>query len=682
MAGSPQKPAFVRTFNQVIGQIQLRQTRYQKGECQVGTELSAYYRQECHTAGAISSLPYGVDKGNLTDKAFLAGYGLVGQMSPHNSARFFSWLDVRRPTVGQARAKTLKVSKFIDDGSRSLEVTIVFFNSEIQAYGHIRIELLLMRGGLIKVDMKARTLWATMFTHWYHYVIDLVWVLSVLKFIANSVQKAADNKEAKSCCSRCCKLHPKLGGGYWLALDWMGIVLALGIMIFLIIFLAGFSSLAAKVGSLGMGPEPMLGNSSVNHSVIMTNESIAEAAAQALRMETMQGNFYATNAEIIEDIESLMELKVMQRLGMFWYTMIFLLRWFRGFKGQARISQITSTLTSALADLLHFAIIFGVLFINFALAGHVLFGSEVTEWSTITKALQSALGMAWGRVDYAPLQEIAPLSSLIWLLGYVITMVMLSMNMLLAIITDHYGGVFHASNAGDKGYDIFGQMKAMLYECWWNFAYVARYIYRIVYPMFPTRVKGFWFTPFFEPEEVRLAIPYEQMHCIGEDDPLGYVTANSLRRAGCDRATAEHLLKKCENEVLRHLDEFYPLELLFDEFDESMKQYYYAMDSFSGELRTWFSDKSVNARRMLPRQAKMDFLSKQIQVAQHIEHKHHHHHNAAHMEGDGVHHHHHRTKRDGDTDSRHESSQAGSHSQSVSQSQSRALSRAPSQHNF
>merc|ERR1712232_1002062 len=99
-------------------------------------------------------------------------------------------------------------------------------------------------------------------------------------------------------------------------------------------------------------------------------------------------------------------------------------------------------------------------------------------------------------------------------------------------------------------------------------------------------------------------------------------------------------MRRCENEVLRHLPEVYPLELLFDEFDESMQQYYFAMDTFSNELRAWFAEKSITAGRMMPRAAKLGTVSKSIEVAQHIEHQHHHHHSAETLEGKGAHHHH------------------------------------------
>lgn len=404
-----------------------------------------------------------------------------------------------------------------------------------------------------------------------------------------------------------------------------------------------------KIGSLS---DPLTGNSTDPVKYWETPE---------------QSTYYATNADIIQDVENLIYLKMLQRLTMYWYAMVFLLRWFRGFRGQAKMAQITSTLSSAIADLLHFAIIAGVLFVNFALAGHVLFGSEVSEFATITKALQSSLAMAFGRVDYAPLYEIAPLSSAIWMAGYVLSLVMICLNMLLAIIMDHYGGVFHANNGGSKGFDLFGQLKQIFSEFLWYLGYVGRMMYRLIATKLPSKITKSRAMPRFPVEESRIEIPYDNLYLQCDMDPVGYVTVKSLRDAGCDRATARHLYWKCFNEVTRHLDENYPLDLLFDEFDESMKQYYCAMDAFTSDLRGWFAEKAGNTERMVPRQTKLEKLSKQIEVAQHIEHHHHHHHSAETMEGEGHHHHHH---------SRHHDDH--DFSRSVSQAASRNISRAPS----
>jgi len=303
----------------------------------------------------------------------------------------------------------------------------------------------------------------------------------------------------------------------------------------------------------------------------------------------------------------------------------------------------------------------------------VLFGNEVPSWSSPQKALQNSLAMAYGRVDFAPMYDVAPLGSLIWLFGYVLCMVMVSMNMVLSIISEHYGGIFHENNAGDKGYDLFGQLRAMFVEILWNLSYGFRSVWRILYVRwFPWKIQRWKYCPYFPEEERRLHIPYENIYEVCGLDPNGYCTPQTLRTAGCDKATAKHMVARCEGEVLRHLPEHYPMPMLFEEFDESMEQYYDVMDHFSNELRSWFSEKSVATSKMIPRQTKLNAQSSSIEVAQHREHKHHHHHRADHMEGDGVHHHHHRSG-----NSQHDSDvhSQGNMSQDISRATSRAASK-------
>lgn len=579
------------------------------------------------------------------DPAFLPGYGIAGDLSEYNAKRFFSWLDIRRPEKGVERAEMLRSASWIDSSSSKLEVLIILYNAEIQAYGHINIQLILKRGGLIMVDMKVRTLWASMYPHWTYYVVDGLWVLCILKFIANSVQKVVDNRGIGGCRRRCCGLPPEEGGGWWLGLDWLGIFMAICILVMIPILLMGFGELNKKVGGL---VDPLSDNTT-DYDNITTNfwEPVGS-----------MGTFYSTNAEIIEEIEAMVFMKMVHRHCMYWYAMVFLLRWFRGFRGQAKMAQITQTLSSALADLLHFALIAMVLFVNFALAGYVLFGSEAEDFSTVTKSLQSGLSMTWGQIDYDKLYAVAPLSSMIWLAGYVLSMVMISMNMLLAIIATHYGDIFHANRAGDRGFDIFGQAKAMIWEFWWSTSYVGRGFYRLVATKLPDRVVKSRAMPRYGAEEDRRDIPYDDLYLICDLDPIGFMTEKGLREAGCDRATAKHLFVKCQDEVSRHHDETYPLELLFDEFDESMRQYYFAMDAFTNDLRNWFKEKSSSTKNVFDRQNKLDQLAEKIEPAQHIEHKHHHHHSAGTMEGEGHHHHHHRQH--------HHGTSEGSHSQSNS----------------
>merc|ERR1719217_1581324 len=114
---------------------------------------------------------------------------------------------------------------------------------------------------------------------------------------------------------------------------------------------------------------------------------------------------------------------------------------------------------------------------------------------------------------------------------------MISMNMLLAIIATHYGDIFHANYAGDKGFDLFGQIKAMFYEVWWSSSYVGRGVYRVIAKKMPERVVHSRALPKYGAEEERLPIPYDNLYALCEIDPIGFISEKGLREAGCDRAT-------------------------------------------------------------------------------------------------------------------------------------------------
>lgn len=609
MYSNPAKPAFVRTFNQVIGEITLRQSRVKTGDCLVGDDLAAYFRQECYGAGGISKEEY--KSGSVW---FAPGIPkMEDKLSKFNQERFLAWLQVRDFQAGQASASALRNLTWIDSGSKTLEILIAFFNAEIQAYAHLQVTFTFERDGFVSQKLDVRPLWTPTSYPWYFWIPDILWWLCVLKFIANSTQKAIDS-DKQGFCHRCCK-------DFWLFLDWLGIVVALGLIVNSFIFMGGFDTLADHVGAIATTG---IVEAVDTQNVTTTTTNAAEpepyselSAMQAIDTVALTNTYYAKIMETLEDLEYLLAWKSFTRLAMFWYAMIFLIRFFKGFRGQPRIMEITSTLASASADLLHFAIIFLVVFINFGFAGHVLFGSEVTEWSTMEKAFQSSLSLAYGRVDWEPIYRVSPYAAIVWLFGYAVAIVLLLLNMLLAIIADHYGSVYHKIH--DKGYGIIGQSRELITDTFWNFKYTMRFLYKVVWDALPARMQNvkcyrFRCFPYVEPE-LRRPIPYTGIYAGCRQAPMGIVDSAFLQQCGCDQYTADYLLWKCNLEMQKRVPENYSLEKLFDEFDESMKLYYYNMDTFSNELRSWFAERTKETSKMNQRQNKLHGLATIIEEA-------------------------------------------------------------------
>jgi hypothetical protein len=584
MYSSPLKPAFVRTFNQVIGEVQLVQMRLKTGDCNVGKDLKAYYRQTCYGSGdELSTASFGVEAVAEIDESFQPATDLG------DGKRFYAWLDVRQPALGQARANELFQNNWVTDATSSMEALVTFYNAEVETYAHISLLFSLERNGLIRRDLDVRVLWAAEDWEWYAWIFEILWYMCILKLFSNSLQIVVDNKKgARYFASRCCV-------DFWVFLDWLSIVVALYLIV--MGFMTGFDDLASAVGKLHNPPN------------LTWNATVLEQKAYVVDYK----KFHKDIAKGIDEIEDNLMWKMINRLCMYGYVMIFLLRFFRGFRGQPRIIMITDTIASASQDLLHFAIIFLVVFVNFAIAGHVLFGSEVPEWSTIRKALFSALTLAYGRVNWEPMYEVAPISAVIWLFAYAVAMIVLLLNMLLGIIADHFGTIYHQNN---EGYGILGQSRIYLQESWWTYSYIARWIYRILHDMFPARVKDFKFTPEPKDEPVRFPIPYANVREACDIVPDNETTREFLLDCGMDESTADHLLQKCDAEMRKRVPEVYSLEKLFDEFNDSMLAYYYNMDAFSNDLRSFFAEKSKDAWKMWPRQENLWDLATTIQEAQ------------------------------------------------------------------
>ena len=69
-------------------------------------------------------------------------------------------------------------------------------------------------------------------------------------------------------------------------------------------------------------------------------------------------NLIQSTTTVCEDIQ-------FERLMMFWYTMVIVLRFFKGFRGQPRIAIMGLVMLDAATDMVHFLIIFLLIYVNY-----------------------------------------------------------------------------------------------------------------------------------------------------------------------------------------------------------------------------------------------------------------------------------------------------------------------------
>ena len=130
-------------------------------------------------------------------------------------------------------------------------------------------------------------------------------------------------------------------------------------------------------------------------------------------------------------------------------TVVMVLKFFKAFQSNDRLKVVTDTFRQSAVDLVHFFIIFMTIFLPFTMTGHILFGSDIEELGSVFSSINTALMMLMG--DFAWYADLGPRNwhsrlpsgmpvvvLFLWYFLFSFMMVLVVLNMLLAIVLEHY----------------------------------------------------------------------------------------------------------------------------------------------------------------------------------------------------------------------------------------------------
>jgi hypothetical protein len=69
--------------------------------------------------------------------------------------------------------------------------------------------------------------------------------------------------------------------------------------------------------------------------------------------------------------------------------LMIMLRFFKGFRGQPRVAVLLEVMNNATNDFLHFFLIFIIVFLNYSIAAHALYGQKIQHYSTLLGSMES-----------------------------------------------------------------------------------------------------------------------------------------------------------------------------------------------------------------------------------------------------------------------------------------------------
>eukprot|EP00928_Gymnodinium_smaydae_P056779 TRINITY_DN40106_c0_g1_i1.p1 TRINITY_DN40106_c0_g1~~TRINITY_DN40106_c0_g1_i1.p1 ORF type:complete len:784 (-),score=131.33 TRINITY_DN40106_c0_g1_i1:21-2372(-) len=210
--------------------------------------------------------------------------------------------------------------------------------------------------------------------------------------------------------------------GAWNILDWISIIIGFGlitIQVFLIYFCVSENvlRLIAEDGSLVVAP-------------------------MSFDTATLDDVNY-----ILDSISFFMNL-LEQCMAL--NTISIVAKFFKGFSSNPRLSLVASTIMSAAYDFVHFSIVLFAIFLPFVMIGHIVFGSDIAAFATLTSSISNSFLVLFGEFFwYLDALELYRIDGLLpsgtpkffiqlWYLSYEFVVFLVLLNLLLAIIIEHY----------------------------------------------------------------------------------------------------------------------------------------------------------------------------------------------------------------------------------------------------
>lgn len=239
----------------------------------------------------------------------------------------------------------------------------------------------------------------------------------------------------------------------WNFVDWVSIVVGFSITFYWLWMVAATEQLAKDIISLPRAP---LRN---------RNTTLTASAGPSVDTTTVANSRMPPSPQIFEDMETYFFYDGLLRIALFFCTSVLMLRFFKNFKTQPRLEMLQKTMTKALQDVLHFMVIFILMYSNCAVGGYVLFGSYIWEWSSPLKAFNTTFRALVGNCDFHTMYQVHPFGCSFWLGFFILCYIFLFVNIVFAFMYESYTSVL-VEVGHTMG--IFGELKKFTADVAWN----------------------------------------------------------------------------------------------------------------------------------------------------------------------------------------------------------------------
>jgi len=350
-----------------------------------------------------------------------------GARSNPGPDQLFSVYLLEREGLEQAQRKIayLKNNNWIDENTAWVGVRLLVLNPDMGIFVHTTVGLYFPPSGAILPHVTSQSFRPEPYQQMYVIGLDCVWLLLLCWAGITLIREAVQAVRAKA-------FREFMMDGW----KWLDALSVLGALTMIILWIVNLQKLKVAKNKAMAVREGELQN-------VADHDYLALVADLHLEMSNLSGYLMAV------------------RVFLCWYTLLISMKFLESFSAQPRLAMVTNTMARAGIDLFHFLIVLVVIFMSYCVAGMFLFGRRVWEFSSLSRAVNTCFRMMLGDFDWDVLGEEHPTTAALWFWTYMIVMMLLMLNMLMAIIMDQYTEV---KSDADESDPIWTQLYSMIMD--------------------------------------------------------------------------------------------------------------------------------------------------------------------------------------------------------------------------
>lgn len=390
----PSERGFLLSYNRIVGAVRFSQERSgedeEKEPCGSDATLLNFFDEQC-----VHGHGYELDPEML-----------IARLTTNRKRVRFLYTFEDYDDL-QHKVMKMESEHWLDRHTRKIEIAMPVYNAEFGLHTLVTVNFFFSRGGHIWKKIICLSNYADWHDTWYYGLYDGIWIACLIYIAVVEVFEI-----------RRILRYSGIAGlvteyiGFWNMIDWGSVWAGLTII----------SMFSASI-QMTMG----------------LNEQMIEIGNLDVMKQAQQ---YKSGCHkhidlLYDTVQYIHKLKLALAL----YPLVIVFRLFKGFAAQPRLAIVTRTLKSSVGDLLHFLFVFCSVFFAFVISGVILFGRDYYGFVSFPRAMNTCFRLLMGEIDFDGMRTIGRVEAGFWLWCFLIIIVLLMMNMLLAIIMDHYGEV-------------------------------------------------------------------------------------------------------------------------------------------------------------------------------------------------------------------------------------------------